>query len=51
MPQRGDELLRSRRLKLERLVKRGVDPFPPRFNRSHTAAEATAAFTAAPDGG
>jgi len=50
MPQRGDELLRSRRLKLERLVKRGVDPFPPRFNRSHTAAEATAAFTAAPDG-
>ena len=46
MSQRGDELLRSRRLKLDRLVERGVDPFPPRFNRSHTTAEAAAALTA-----
>ena len=50
MSQRGDELLRSRRLKLDRLVERGIDPFPPRFNRSHTTAEAAAALTAGPRG-
>ena len=44
MPQRGDELLRNRRLKLERLLARGIDPFPPRFNRSHTTAQAVAAL-------
>ena len=50
MSQRGDELLRSRRLKLDRLVERGIDPFPPRFNRSHTTAEAAFALTASPSG-
>lgn len=44
MPQRGDELLRSRRLKLNRLIAQGIDPFPPRFDRTHTSAQATAAF-------
>ena len=44
MPQRGDELLRSRRTKLERLVARGVDPYPARFTRTHTTAEAERAF-------
>ena len=44
MPQRGDELLRSRRTKLERLVARGVDPYPARFARTHTTAEAKRVF-------
>lgn len=44
MPQRGDELLRSRRTKLERLVARGVDPYPARFTRTHTTGEAERAF-------
>ena len=48
MPQRGDELLASRRAKLERLVDKGVDPFPARFHRTHTTAEALAAFADAP---
>lgn len=47
MPQRGDELLASRRAKLERLIQRGVDPFPARFNRTHSTAEAIAAFSGA----
>ncbi len=33
--------------KLERLRERGIDPYPARANRSHTAAEAIAAFEAA----
>ena len=44
MPQRGDELLASRRAKLERLIQRGIDPFPARFHRTHTTAEALDAF-------
>lgn len=44
MSQRGDELLRSRRLKLDRLIAQGIDPFPARFDRTHTSAQATAAF-------
>ncbi|MCH8974323.1 MAG: lysine--tRNA ligase, partial [Chloroflexi bacterium] len=47
MPQRGERLLRSRRSKLERLIERGVDPFPARFHRTHTTAEAVALFTGA----
>ena len=42
MPQRGDELLRSRQAKLERLIARGIDPYPARFRRTHTTQEATA---------
>ena len=49
MPQRGDELLRSRRSKLDRLVAQGIDPFPPRFDRTHTSAKAAAAFVDAND--
>jgi lysyl-tRNA synthetase class 2 len=44
MPQRGEELLRSRRLKLDRLVEQGIDPYPPRFHRTHTTAQAAYAF-------
>ncbi len=47
MPQRGDELLASRRAKLERLIQRGIDPFPARFHRTHTTAEALDAFVKA----
>ena len=42
MPERGDELLRSRIDKLERLRQQGIDPFPPRFSRTSTAQEALA---------
>ncbi len=50
MPQRGDELLASRRAKLERLVRRGIDPFPARFHRTHTTAQALDALDEAPSG-
>ena len=45
MPQRGDELRQSRRVKLARLRERGVDPFPPRFRRSHSTAGAINLFS------
>ena len=38
--------LESRRAKLERIRQRGVDPYPPRFERSCTATEAIARFEA-----
>ncbi|MEE8517559.1 MAG: lysine--tRNA ligase, partial [Dehalococcoidia bacterium] len=44
MPQRGEELLQSRRSKLDRLVEQGVDPYPPRFRRTHTTREAAVAY-------
>ncbi|MFQ5859999.1 MAG: lysine--tRNA ligase [Dehalococcoidia bacterium] len=39
-----EDLLRSRQEKLERLRQRGIDPYPPRYHRSHTIQEAVAAF-------
>ena len=42
MPERGEELLRSRREKLEQLRRRGIDPFPPRYQRTCTALGAVA---------
>ncbi|MBI4337935.1 MAG: lysine--tRNA ligase [Chloroflexi bacterium] len=44
MPGRGDEILQNRSQKLERLRQRGVDPYPARCRRSHTATEALALF-------
>jgi len=41
-----DELIKQRREKLARLRARGVDPYPPRTVRTHTAADAVAAFEA-----
>jgi lysyl-tRNA synthetase class 2 len=35
-----DELIAQRKEKLERLRAAGIDPYPPRFNRTHTATEA-----------
>jgi lysyl-tRNA synthetase class 2 len=49
-PNKGDNMLedsdqvQQRMLKLERLRERGIDPYPARARRSHTAAEAIAAF-------
>ena len=40
MPERGEELLHSRREKLEGLRQRGIDPFPPRYHRTHDIREA-----------
>ncbi len=44
MPERGEELLRSRREKLAHLRQRGVNPFPPRFQRTNTSEDAVALF-------
>jgi lysyl-tRNA synthetase class 2 len=41
-----DEFYRQRRDKLARLRERGVDPYPARYLRTHTAAEASSAFQA-----
>jgi lysyl-tRNA synthetase class 2 len=39
----------QRRLKLERLRERGIDPYPAKANRTHTNVDAIAALAAAPD--
>ena len=44
MPERGKELTRSRLDKLQRLRDQGIDPYPPRYRRSHTNEEAVALF-------
>ena len=44
MPERGEELLNSRKDKLEHLRQRGVDPFPPRYHRTSTAQDALTLF-------
>ncbi len=40
MPEREADLLRSRRDKLQRIRQRGIDPYPPRFDRTSTAQQA-----------
>ncbi len=44
-------VLAARSAKLERLRAAGIDPYPPRSGRSHSTAEATAAFEALEAGG
>jgi len=44
MSEKGKDLLRSRRDKLERLRECGIDPFPPRYRRTHTVQEARELF-------
>jgi lysyl-tRNA synthetase class 2 len=39
-----DQFTAARRAKLERLRAAGIDPFPPHFHRTHTAAQVHAAF-------
>ncbi len=46
MPTREEELYQERVAKLERLRRRGIDPYPPRYRPSHTSAQAAAAFLA-----
>ncbi|MEA1958467.1 MAG: lysine--tRNA ligase [Chloroflexota bacterium] len=41
---RIDDITRQRREKLQRLREQGIDPYPPRYNRSHTTREAIALF-------
>ena len=42
MPDQGSDLHTSRQQKLQRLLGRGIDPYPPRVHRTHTNAEARA---------
>ncbi|MBI4307310.1 MAG: lysine--tRNA ligase [Chloroflexi bacterium] len=44
MPERGEDILQQRLSKLERIRGRGIDPYPPRFHRTHTSEEALALF-------
>ena len=44
MPDRGAELTRSRLDKLQRLRDQEIDPYPPRYRRTHTNEEAVASF-------
>ncbi|MBI4234614.1 MAG: lysine--tRNA ligase [Chloroflexi bacterium] len=44
MPDRGEELFQTRLEKLQRLRSQGLDPYPPRYHRTHTTQEALAAF-------
>jgi len=41
---RIDDLTEQRRHKLRRIQELGIDPYPPRYHRSHTAKEAIALF-------
>ncbi len=45
MAERNEEFYQQRIAKLERLQARGVDPFPPSTQRTHTAEQAVRAFT------
>ncbi|MCZ6892250.1 MAG: lysine--tRNA ligase [Chloroflexi bacterium] len=44
MPERGQQLTQSRQQKLLRLREQHIDPYPPRFPRTHTNQEAVAYF-------
>ncbi|MFC1571267.1 lysine--tRNA ligase [Candidatus Margulisiibacteriota bacterium] len=51
MTEELNELLKVRREKLEELKSKGINPFPYRHERSHTAAEILAKFEKLQDGG
>ncbi|MGB6837965.1 MAG: lysine--tRNA ligase [Dehalococcoidia bacterium] len=46
MTERYQAIYQQRLAKLQRLRDRGIDPYPPRYNRSHSTAEALDAFQA-----
>ncbi|MDP6348121.1 MAG: hypothetical protein QGF81_07100, partial [Dehalococcoidia bacterium] len=46
VPDTQNELVKARFDKLARLRARGIDPYPHRYERSHTAAEAVLLFEA-----
>ena len=47
MPSKEEELYQERAAKLNRLRERGIDPYPARYNRTHSAREALEAFISA----
>lgn len=47
MPTREEELYQERIAKLERFRERGIDPYPPRYTKTHTSTQAVEAFEAA----
>ena len=51
MPSKEEEIYEQRVAKVARLRERGIDPYPPRYERSHSAADAVAAFLAFEAGG
>jgi len=42
MASRSESIAQNRREKLERIRARGIDPYPPHYNRSHTTEQAVA---------
>jgi len=46
MPTREEELYQERVAKLQRMRDRGIDPYPPRYDRTHSSEETVAAFVA-----
>jgi len=50
MTSRLDRITQQRLAKLERLRARGIDPYPPRYRRSHTTAQAVALLKQQEDG-
>ncbi|MDA1348390.1 MAG: lysine--tRNA ligase [Chloroflexi bacterium] len=44
MPEPESELIKGRLAKLDRLRARGIDPYPPRYRRSHTSQQAMDLF-------
>ena len=51
MPSRLDDISEQRKKKLERLRERGIDPYPHRFDQSHTASKAIEQLEAQEAGG
>ncbi|HIM37446.1 MAG TPA: lysine--tRNA ligase, partial [Dehalococcoidia bacterium] len=51
MPDREETLLGSRQVKLDRLRQQGIDPYPPRLNRSCDTASAVRLFEAVENDG
>ncbi|MFQ5873704.1 MAG: lysine--tRNA ligase, partial [Dehalococcoidia bacterium] len=47
MAERGEGIYRQRLAKVDRLRARGIDPFPPRYRRTHTIDKAVALFNKA----
>ena len=41
---RGESIVGQRLEKLDRLRRRGIEPYPPRYKRTHTATEARSLF-------
>ena len=51
MAERGEEIYKQRLAKVDRLRAQGIDPFPPRYRRTHTIEKALALFARAESDG